>query len=480
MQINRIIRLAGRVPENGKYRIAAYCRVSTELESQQSSMEIQEQVYKEMIAANPDWELAGIYADEGASGTSAKSRASFTRMIKDAQEGKIDYVITKSISRFARNTLECLQYVRQLKDLGTQLYFEKENLDTGAAFSEMLLTILAAFAQEESRSISENVKWGIRKRYEAGEDRWCNCYGFSKGENGEYKIVQEEAAVVKSIFGLYERGVPAVDIAKQLNTEKLPSPGGNGTWNKSNVLRILANEKYVGDIQLQKSYTIDHLSHLQRKNHGPVASNYIKNHHISIVSRKTFERVSKIKDMRYQGGGKNQGEASSLQYPFAEMLTCPYCGEVLRRRKVNVQGADGAWCCNHCGDFIIRAAIIENAMAAAYNAIDMELAAKLPDSPQKELLLQYKLQTPKVMTADYYWMDDLVKHIEIGKHTYGPMDLKNKPELPSDNVVTVCWKCGMKTITDTRIKRDADMPWHVAELHKAYLERQENKAGAAV
>ncbi len=480
MQINRIIHFAGRMPEQGKYRVAAYCRVSTDLESQQSSMEIQERVYQEMIRANPDWELAGIYADEGASGTSVKKRTAFTRMIADAEAGKIDYVITKSISRFARNTLECLQYVRHLKDIGTQLYFEKENLDTGAAFSEMLLTILAAFAQEESRSISENVKWGIRKRFEAGEERWSTCYGFTKGADGGYALVPDEAAVVKTIFSLYECGVTVNEIKKHLEKEEVPSPSGKKEWSKSIIQRMLANEKYMGDVQLQKKYTVDHLSHRQLKNHGEVAGNYLKNHHIPIVSRKTFERVAKIREMRYQGGGKDQGEASSLQYPFDEMLTCPYCGAILRRRKINVQSADGGWCCNQCGDFIIRAVIIENALVFAYNAIDMEVVGALPDSPQKELLLQYNQSMPKTQTAEYYWMEDLVDHIELGKHTYSPSDLRNKPELQSDNVVTVCWKCGMKTVTDTRIVRDADMPWHIADLYKGYLKRQENKAGVAV
>lgn len=155
-----------------KIRVAAYCRVSTELERQQSSLETQMKVFNQRIREHPGWMLAGIYADEGLSGTNAAKRVEFQRMIADAEAGKIDYIITKSISRFARNTLDCIQTVRRLQSFGCQLYFEKENIDTGTAMSEMLLTVLAAFAQEESRSISENLKWGIRKRYEKGEVRW--------------------------------------------------------------------------------------------------------------------------------------------------------------------------------------------------------------------------------------------------------------------------------------------------------------------
>ena len=479
MEAIRTVRLSAKAPESGVYKVAAYCRVSTELESQKNSIDTQRTVYEEMIEANPSWELAGIYVDEGLSGTTVKSRTAFNEMIKDADDGKIDYIITKSISRFARNTLECLQHVRHLNDKGVHLYFEKENIDTGAAFSEMLLTILAAFAQEESRSISENVKWGIRKRFESGQERWSNCYGYAKGEDGGYEIVPEEAMVVRAIFNLYEQGVTFKEIKAILEENNVPTPTGKKNWSTSVLLRIASNEKYAGDVKLQKKYTVDHLSHLQRKNKGQVKSNYIKNHHAPIVSRKTFERVAKIRELRYQGGGKASGAASSLQYPFDEMLKCPYCGSVLHRRKVNVQTSSGAWCCSGCGDFVIRASIIEPAVVMAYNSITASDVDSLAESGQKKLLKSYKDKLPLMESVEYYWLDDLVDHIEIGRHTYSPTDLKHKPELKGDNTITIYWKAGLKTTTDTNIKRDVDMPWHVAELYKGYLKRQEEKTGDA-
>ena len=198
----------------GKIRVAAYCRVSTDSDEQQMSFDTQVEVYKEKIKADPDWVLAGIYADDGISGTGVARRTDFLRMINDARAGKIDRIITKSISRFARNTLECIQYVRELKALGVTILFEKENIDTGGAFSEMLLTVMAAFAQEESRSLSENIKWGVRKRYEEGTDRGVQIFGYMKNEEtGEtYIINKKEAGIVQGIFDMYERGSSYMDI----------------------------------------------------------------------------------------------------------------------------------------------------------------------------------------------------------------------------------------------------------------------------
>ena len=479
MQVNRTIQLAGRMPENGKFRVAAYCRVSTELESQQTSIELQQLTYEEMIRENPVWELAGIYADQGASGTQAKNRQGFTQMIADAEAGKIDYVITKSISRFARNTLECLQYVRHLKSLGVQMFFEKENIDTGAAFSEMLLTILAAFAQEESRSISENVKLGIRMKFQSGEPRWANCYGYKKEGDEEYIIVPEEAEVVKLLFGLYERGYTVNEICEYLEENQIPTPKGSEHWYRSVIQRMLKNEKYVGDVRMQKNYRADHLTHQQYKNNGKLPDYYVSDHHTPIVSRKTYDRAAKIREMRNQGGGHAGSPGNTLQYPFDEMLKCPYCGGTLHRKKVNVQGANGAWCCDGCGKFIIRASFAEDALAAAYNAVSEETVLTLPDTAEKKLFLTYKQEIPFMERTDYFWLDDLVDHIEFGKHSFMPSDLAAKPELLNDNTVTVYWKAGIKCTVPTGIQKDKDMPGYIAALYSAYLERQELKAESA-
>lgn len=176
-----------------KLRVAAYCRVSTDSDEQETSFETQVEVYEKKIRANPAWEYAGVYTDEGITGTKASKRPGFQKMIKDAENGKIDRILTKSISRFARNTIDCIAYVRHLKELGTTILFEKENIDTGSTYSEMLLTVLAAFAQEESRSISANITWGVRKRFENGQERWAKMFGYRKDfDTGETYIIVEE------------------------------------------------------------------------------------------------------------------------------------------------------------------------------------------------------------------------------------------------------------------------------------------------
>lgn len=208
-------------------RVGAYCRVSTDLETQQLSLESQMVGFREKIEKTPGWKLAGIYADEGITGTSARKRPKFNQMVKDAMAGKIDTIITKSISRFARNTVDCVATVRKLRDHGVNVYFEKENLDTSSPASEMVMTILAAFAQEESRSISENLKWGIRKRYEKGEGRWVPVYGYRQDEDGNMVIEPTEAETVQRMFDLYRKGMALPAIVDQLNADGIPSPRGS-------------------------------------------------------------------------------------------------------------------------------------------------------------------------------------------------------------------------------------------------------------
>ena len=252
--------------QSGKIRVAAYCRVSTDTEDQKTSFDAQVKHYTELIGSNLEWELAGIFADEGITGTSAAKRPEFQRMLKECEEGKIDLVLTKSISRFARNTLECLTYVRHMNNLGVHIVFESNNIDTRTAFSEMILTVLAAFAQEESRSISQNTSWGIRKRFEEGVTRWCRLYGYEKTSKGEYQIVPEQAAVVQKIFDLYEHGESIQGICRYLASFGIKSPTGEPKWTNSAVHTLLVNERYTGDILLQKFLTEDHLSHKVVKN----------------------------------------------------------------------------------------------------------------------------------------------------------------------------------------------------------------------
>ena len=300
-------------------RVAAYCRVSTDTEAQSASLETQIAAFRQRIAQRPSWKLVDIYADEGVSGTSAKTRRAFQRMLADCEAGRIDYIITKSISRFARNTLECLSYIRHLQSLGVQILFEKENIDTGSHFSEMVLTVLAAFAQEESRSISANVTWSIRKKFEAGEARWCGWYGYRKGADGAMEIATEKAQVVRQMFALYERGQSLREIARQLNANGIPSPRGTA-WTYGSVSDILKSEVYIGDMLLQKFRTVDHLSHRSVRNDATeTPSYYITDHHPAIVSRETFERVQRIQAMRNRNGGH------APQYPYGGWTSAARC-----------------------------------------------------------------------------------------------------------------------------------------------------------
>lgn len=361
-------------------RVAAYCRVSTDMEEQQGSFEGQVKTYTALIRSHADWELAGIYADEGFSGTNAAGRPQFLRMIKDCEEGKIDLIITKSISRFARNTLECLTYVRHLQNLGVNILFENNNIDTRTAFSEMLLTILAAFAQEESRSISENTKWGIRKRFENGISRWCRLYGYTSEKGVDYTIVPEQAAVVQKIFSLYEHGENIGNIKEYLEKNNIPSPEGKETWERPVILRILKNERYAGDILLQKYLTTDHISHRAVKNAcTEVPAYYIENHHTPIINRKTFDRVQKILEMQSIGTASGRRSGKCIQYPFGGLLRCPDCGQPLHQRAVYVQTCRNrtqGWCCevgeDACRGFVIRSQFVEEAVLEAYRRVDIK------------------------------------------------------------------------------------------------------------
>lgn len=284
-------------------RVAAYCRVSTNLEEQLESFETQRAVYTEKINNQEDWELAGIYADRGISGIRAGKRPQFLRMIEDCDQGLIDCVICKSISRFARHAREAIYYVRHLQELGIRVIFEKEDIDTDSIYSEMTMTILAAFAEEESRSMSENVKWALRKKAQAGEVRLTRTYGYRKsGDN--YEIVPAEAEIVRLIFDLYEHGTSTWNIAKKLNEMGVARLRTKAGWNDQRIRRMIENEKYAGDYKTQKFYKKDILDHRLYKNDGALPSVYIKNHHEAIIQRGQFERCNEILNQRKKGSAE--------------------------------------------------------------------------------------------------------------------------------------------------------------------------------
>ena len=304
-------------------RVAAYARVSTENEEQIQSFDAQMDYYTRKIKANNAWTFVEVYTDEGISATNTKKREGFKRMIKDALEGKVDLILTKSVSRFARNTVDTLITVRKLKEKGVEVYFEKENIYTMDSKGELLITIMSSLAQEESRSISENVTWGQRKRFADGKVSlpYKHFLGYEKGENDLPKIVEKEAVVVRLIYKLFLEGKTASWIAKNLTTNKMPTPSGKEVWQQSTVLSILKNEKYKGDAMLQKSFTVDFLTKKKKINEGEIPQYYVENSHPAIITPEVFDLVQyEIKKRKSGKGYKTSGGC------FSGKIVCGKCG----------------------------------------------------------------------------------------------------------------------------------------------------------
>ena len=290
----RSVQNGGQLKSQSNIRVAAYCRVSTGDESQQTSYTTQKAFYKDLITRKPGWIFAGIYADEAKSGTNREHREEFNRMIKDAMDGKLDYIVTKSISRFARNTIDSLTCTRELRQLKPPvgIYFEKENIDTLDAKGELILTILSALAQDESRSISDNIRWSIQKKFQSGVPHinLKRMLGYELGANKQWVIVPEQAEIIRYIFDRFVKGQTANKIALELNQMEKFTVNGK-KWSASSILIVLRNEKYVGDIEMQKTITKDFLTHRSSINKGEAPRYYVKNHHVGIIDRVTWDKV---------------------------------------------------------------------------------------------------------------------------------------------------------------------------------------------
>ena len=320
-------------------RVAAYCRVSTDREEQEHSFETQKAMYTEMIMMKPTWQTAGIYADEGITGTVAKKRPGFMKMIKDCRKGKIDMIVTKSVSRFSRNNLDCLMYVRELKQLGIPIIFEKEGINTIQVSSELLLTLFGALSQAESESISMNVKLGIRQSLKNGNVRFSykTFLGYRKGADGQPEIVPEQADIVRRIYNDFLAGATYLEIAKRLTEENVPTMGGGSRWFSERIKSILKNEKYKGDALLQKTYITDPISKRVKKNNGELPMYYVENSHPAIIERRIFDRVQEEiarragKKKVKQTGTKTELGRYSGKYALTELLYCGECGTPYRR-----------------------------------------------------------------------------------------------------------------------------------------------------
>lgn len=324
---------------DGKKRVAAYCRVSTDSEEQLNSYEAQKSYYTQKIADSPDWEMAGIYADEGISGTSMKKRTEFKKMITACKRGRIDLIITKSLSRFARNTVDCLETVRLLKANGIGVYFEKENINTLTESSEFLITLFSGFAQAESESLSKNVAWGWRKSAEAGNVyfQYKRMLGYRKGTDGQPEIVPEEAKIIRRIYRRYLAGCSLGQIKQELEQDNIPTAQKVERWSSAVIHNILTNEKYMGDALLQKTYITDCISKKVKKNMGERPMYYVENNHPAIIPRETFDQVQKEMTRRsskrkvLQKSGKTELGKYSGKYALTELLVCGECGSPYKR-----------------------------------------------------------------------------------------------------------------------------------------------------
>ena len=384
-----VSRIAPIAPAHKRKRVAAYARVSSGKDAMLHSLAAQVSYYSELIQRNPQWEYAGVYADKNLSGTK-EARPEFQRMLRDCRDGKIDRILCKSTSRFARNTVTLLETARELKGLGISVSFEKENIDTMSGDGELMLTILASLAQEESRSVSENCKWRVRKKFEQGIPTGLRMYGYDV-RNGSFTILPEEAEVVRRIFRMYLDGMGSERIMRVLNAEGIPAPE-DGLWNAGTIMMMLRNEKYAGDLLLQKPYVNNHVEKKQLPNRGELPQYFVAEDHAPIIDRETFEAVqAEIARRSILHTAKATDAVKRPDMPMGDRIICGICGKKYRR-KITRQGTPYAapvWICatfNYCGKAfcaskqipeqtlmeLIAAALGENRTADDVDRIEMQ------------------------------------------------------------------------------------------------------------
>ena len=354
-----------KLAERKLLRVAAYARVSCDKDAMRHSLQAQVDYYKKMITDNPDWSFAGVYPDAYYTGT-RDDRPQFVQLIKDCKDGKIDRVITKTISRFARNTLTLLTVARDLRRMGIGIYFEEQNIDTLTEAGELMITLLASQAQEESRATSENCKWRIKKKFEEGYTTHFNMVGY-RAVDGLVEVVPEEVGTVRRIFQLYLEGYGKQAIANILFKEGVPSCLG-GEWVATTIQSMLHNEKYVGDLLLQKQFRVDHLEKKDKKNEGELPQYFIQDNHEAIIPRAEFDTVQA--DIKHRAAALPAGHGRHIAYPFSKKLLCAHCGKNYRRR---CNSGIIAWSCatfmtygrDKCSARQVRESILEECAARA-------------------------------------------------------------------------------------------------------------------
>lgn len=424
---------SGSIP---KRRTGAYARVSTDSEEQLTSYAAQVDYYTQYINAHHDWEFVEVYTDEGITGLNIKQRKGFNRMIEDAINGKVDLIVTKSIARFARNTVDSLSTIRLLKEHNVEVFFEKENLYTFDSKGELLISIISSIAQDESRSISENVAWGWRKRFSDGQFTlpYAQFLGYEKGDDGLPRIVESEASVIRSIYAMYLQGKTILTIAKRLTKSGVPSPSGKLKWHSSVVQSILRNEKYAGAALLQKTFTADYLTKRKKRNEGELPQYYIEHSHPPIVTKEVFELTQE----RLAEPPITLKEAGEYAYPFSAKLVCGLCGAKYGRRIFNSNNKYRrvAWRCvmrynknQLCSNRDLTESVIEtkfvetvNRLFAGYGNVATECSQLIrvkgssteADRDRQRQITEILAQHPPILTAfdEGIWYA-LIDHVEV-------------------------------------------------------------------
>jgi site-specific DNA recombinase len=386
-----------------KKRVCAYARVSTDQEDQINSYKAQIHEYTRMINENPNWIFQGMYADEGLSGTSIKNRIQFQNMVNDAKNGKIDLVLTKSISRFARNTVDSLTIIRELRNINVEVFFEKENIYSSDSKVDFMLTIFSSIAQEESRNISENVKWGFRKRYKEGivHINTKRFLGYDKDESGKIVINLEQAEIIKMIYNLYVAGLSTREIAEHLTNNSIKNGRGEIFWKPATITTILTNEKYCGDAILQKRVTIDYLTHKSVINTGQAPKYHITNNHDPIISKEVFMIVQNLKKER----SKETNETRfANRFPLSGIVYCGVCHRKMNRQHYNpnttynrivlsCKGKSNSKCA--CDNAPFDNDLLEALSAHVFHEIHQESPSIINDVME---LLESNLSIPKIKT----------------------------------------------------------------------------------
>lgn len=425
-------------------RVAAYARVSTELDSQQNSYEAQINYYTEYIKSRPEWEFVAVYADEGITGTSYRRRDGFNKMVQDAMNGKTDLILTKSISRFARNTVDALTITRRLKAEGIEVFFEKENISSMDNQAELIFTIMSSVAQEESRSISENVRWGIKRSMEAGKFSlpWKHFLGFERGPDGLPQIVEDEAKIVREIYRSYLNGKSLLGIAKDLTAHHVKTPCDRRKWSPETIRNILTNEKYKGDAVLQKTYTVDFLSKEIRRNNGERKQWYIHDSHDAIITSEAFKRAQIELKRRREPRGKHYNS------PFTSRLICGECGTNYNHRsklpdyeekRFDLWACDKAFKTGACSAPMIPDRKIKKAVTTAINRLLVNYTFDV-EKYQREILTPVLIDKADDSAQFLRETNLVVKSFD----PYPIFTLIDAIMIKADHIITVCFKNAQK------------------------------------